>query len=576
MRNFLCLFMLAFLATAMIAACGGDTGSSNNTTSSNSNGVDGGDSNGVDGGDQPDGTTADAGDTGRDAADAAADANDAGESCEDGWTGPECDQCVVYVDGDGDDGNSGKSWAQAFASVGAGIDLADARLVTEGLDSCSVWVGAGVYVPGEERTDSFELAPGVQLYGGFDGTEERRSERDFESNRTTLSGDLDQNDDPEDDATLEDNVLHVVLGADDAVVDGFTITAGVADPEYGSDRVPRGGGLYNDDASPTIRNTRFVRNHADSEGGAVSNRGDSAPTFSDIVFSENNARDSGGAMHYAHDSGGTVERATFSDNTATVESGGAVYIDDDSASRFEDVTFTGNRADEDGGALCITNDGEVIVDGATFENNETLSGSGGALFYDADLGDEILTLLNVDFQNNVASTSGGAAALDGLSGVATITNARFVENYAGGDGGAIDSDVDLTLTNVTITENSSAAIHDGLTGSLEIRNSILWDNQGSELSLSTIGDYFITHSIIDGGRPDEVDEDDYVLNLDENPLFVEAPANLALLDSSPGIDAGNSGLANLPDEDLAGNPRIVDGDADGDANIDMGAYEFQP
>ena len=49
-----------------------------------------------------------------------------------------------------------------------------------------------------------------------------------------------------------------------------------------------------------------------------------------------------------------------------------------------------------------------------------------------------------------------------------------------------------------------------------------------------------------------------------------------MLPGSPCIDAADNDA--VPAEvatDLDGNPRIVDGDDDGEATVDMGAYEFQ-
>ena len=44
---------------------------------------------------------------------------------------------------------------------------------------------------------------------------------------------------------------------------------------------------------------------------------------------------------------------------------------------------------------------------------------------------------------------------------------------------------------------------------------------------------------------------------------------------SAATDAGSNSAPHLPKKDLAGKPRIVDGDGDESATIDMRAYEFQ-
>lgn len=64
-------------------------------------------------------------------------------------------------------------------------------------------------------------------------------------------------------------------------------------------------------------------------------------------------------------------------------------------------------------------------------------------------------------------------------------------------------------------------------------------------------------------------------NISANPSFT-GTVNFRLRAGSPAIDAGDNAAPDLPTLDLAGKPRIVDGNHDGVAIIDMGAYEYQP
>jgi hypothetical protein len=123
---------------------------------------------------------------------------------------------TIYVDVNATGGNNnGTSWANAFTDLQDALDESS---------SCSeVWVAEGTYKP--QDSNGFYAGYGLNLYGGFDGTETSRSQRDWTSNETILSGDIGNVNDPNDNAT---SVL-VAISSDGTVIDGFTITKGRGD-----------------------------------------------------------------------------------------------------------------------------------------------------------------------------------------------------------------------------------------------------------------------------------------------------------------------------------------------------------
>ena len=112
----------------------------------------------------------------------------------------------LYVDGDAAAGGDGASWATAFEHLEAA--LAAVPACTD--YPFEIWVAEGIYrpaPPGGAPTSSFLVESGVQIYGGFDGTETQLIQRDPLAHPTVLSGDL-AGDDPM--GSRDDNVHHVV------------------------------------------------------------------------------------------------------------------------------------------------------------------------------------------------------------------------------------------------------------------------------------------------------------------------------------------------------------------------------
>ena len=276
---------------------------------------------------------------------------------------PFAEQGVFVVDGDnGDDGNSGKNWANAKRTIQAGID------VCESSGGDEVWVKEGIYVPGPDRTDTFELKFGVAVYGGFDGTETSHGQRDWAVHVTVLSGDVGILADP------TDNTYHVVTGANDAILDGFTITAGKANGDSPNDV---GGGLYNYDVSPTVNNCTFVHNTARVGAGMFNDAGSAVIT--NCTFSANNASDAGGAIYNSYCSP-IIINCQFLGNSGGI-SGGAVYNRTDSTT-LANCTFSGNSA-QIGGGLYLWFDTSTITN-CTFSGNQASSNGAGIGAYGSE------------------------------------------------------------------------------------------------------------------------------------------------------------------------------------------------
>ena len=161
--------------------------------------------------------------------------------------------------------HDGSSWTDAF------LDLQSALNAAQTGDQ--IWVAAGTYKPtdGTDRSISFNLKSGVDLYGGFAGTETSVDARDWKSNPTILSGDIGE-------PGVNTDNSYKVLAAEQvsgASIDAFTVTAG-------------NDGYNGTMSSPTFTNCSFSGNSGD---GLNATGGSSGPaghlTFSGCTFSGN-------------------------------------------------------------------------------------------------------------------------------------------------------------------------------------------------------------------------------------------------------------------------------------------------
>jgi predicted outer membrane repeat protein len=531
---------------------------------------------------------------------------------------------ILYVDQDAASPLFGESWNTAFQNPVIALNVA---AVCSGISE--IWVAGGVYTPGLLQTDSFHLLPGVALYGGFTGDEDSLAERDWVTNPTILSGDIDGNDKNADDNSIAEtpadmvggNSYHVVYAdgsttpiTESTILDGFIITAGQANESYPNGNNPNawGGGFYCNGAgsgkecSPSFRNVTFLGNTAAVYGGAMFNdgsEGTSSPSLTNVTFSGNTADVYGGAMFnygYQGVSSPSLTNVTFFGNTAAFN-GGAMYnygLQGTSSPILTDVTFLGNTAGNAGGAMY-----NYGLQGTSSPNliNVAFSGNtadaGGAMINDGYQGTSSPNLNNVTFSGNTADAGGAMYNFGPYGGTSSpiLTNVTFSGNSAAQYGGAMynygnQGTSSPNLNNVTFSGNT-AAIYGGAmynfgtkgTSSPNLSNVILWGNtapDGSQI-YSSDGSVTLTTSLVEGGiggagiYNDNSTVTDGGGNLAADPMFVDAAyGDVHLQYGSPAIDTGTNAAINLT-TDLDGNPRFVDGDGDGYARVDMGAYENQ-
>lgn len=257
---------------------------------------------------------------------------------------------ILRVKSDGNDANNGSDWGNALRSVQEAIN----RLAERGQGG-EVWVKAGTYQPsvymsGEstDRSAAFVMKDGVSVYGGFEGNEETRAERDnkkgsmpwqythptvFVGNAyggaaTGGGGKCEYNEADNKWSVTGSNSNHVVWFANldgtafknVTVLDGVTIKGGSAQETVGTKENffgDRGAGVYMA-GNAYLTNCVVTENAATGKGGGVYLYG--GRIIGSLLY--NNEGQQGGAVYV--DNSGIVLRSMLTNNSGY--DGAAVYM----------------------------------------------------------------------------------------------------------------------------------------------------------------------------------------------------------------------------------------------------------
>ena len=446
----------------------------------------------------------------------------------------------------------GSSWANASGDLKAILDAASF--------GDEIWVEEGTYYPETcvtctptDMNQSFEINNGVSVYGGFQGWESNLEQRDWSANVTILSGDLNQDSQPDSNAY---SVVYFENVSAATILDGFTITDGNANSLSGSNsnRMRSGGGIYNlgsTSSNPILRNLKVKNNLAVSGGGGMVNNG------------------SGGGG----EANPRIENCQFLNNECG-ENGGAIFNDAGSSGvsspEILHVVFQNNIGKYGAGVYNsgLSGTSSPTIMNCSFISNHAINYAGAIYNFGKSGGTAAPIIFNCLFYKNIASSAGAVYSL-GSVGIATpeIANCTFFGNHANTGGAVYCNESVGGVTLATIT------------------NSIFWDNTAGfdpifHMSGQGTPKIILNHSLVDVASCEDIVV--FLGSLDtlicdggmiynEYPMFVDTTnINFRLETSSPAINEGDNGIVDSNGVlfDMDNHIRIHNG------LVDMGVFEY--
>jgi hypothetical protein len=309
-----------------------------------------------------------------------------------------------------------------------------------------------------------------------------------------------------------------------SILNGFTVQNGTStfNSQY------EGGGIYVTFASPTIKNNTIQNNTACAAGAGIGVYFGSPVIQGNIIRNNSQSGCSGGG-------------------------GGGIEV---------------------GGASTPQIIGNVI-------QNNSWGGSGGGIFLNA--------VVSALIKNNLitGNSGGGIAMINDVSGTAIVQNLISGNVSANGSGVYWSNPPAIFVSNTVVDGTGfggGTVLTDDFGTPVTVANNIIVAIHGATNALACGFDImnpstFYNNNIFSANGPAYgapcTDQTGMHGNISANPKFV-GTSNFHLKGGSLAIDVGANSAPDLPGTDIAGNPRIINGNDGATAIVDMGAYEFVP
>ncbi|MDQ4097851.1 MAG: right-handed parallel beta-helix repeat-containing protein, partial [Actinomycetota bacterium] len=292
-----------------------------------------------------------------------------------------------------------------------------------------------------------------------------------------------------------------------------------------------GGGIRIVNSSPTVRNNHVTGNQA-VNGGAGLGIQDGSPLIVD-----NNIQDNG-------PSAATTDGA-----------GGRIAVDGGSAEIVANWLFDNEWLA--GGGVALSWTGTQLRDNRIYFNRATATYGGGVLL----MGDTDASLVQNHIRGNSAALAGG-----GIGSVALGTKQPVIVNN----------------TVAANTGPKGTGVYAGPQETLVLTNNVIAGPFGSTvLECESASFATLSHNNLSNGGPSPASGCGAVVGVNGNigidPQFY-SDGNDRPTGRSGAIDGGDPAAAAglVPAVDFDGRPRVVDGDGNGTATVDMGAFEAGP
>src|SRR5579859_1300394 len=299
-----------------------------------------------------------------------------------------------------------------------------------------------------------------------------------------------------------------------------------------------------------------------AEGGGIEIKQAAATITGNIIQFNTSPVDGGGIFNYQGKA--VIDSNTISHNTVASGAGGGIDCGGVGPTQITNNIITGNAA-AFGGGIDVNGDMGILIKGNQISGNVADTGGGMNVINYTD----VVIVQNLVTSNQANSARGSGIYLYEASGSPGF---QLINNTVAG--------------NTSQTPAAATVIADGYNTNAQIENNIIVAS-GDETGLSCgpfiphgppaaqFNDVFSAQGVSSSYTGECTGFSGSNGNISVDPQFVSS-SNFHLLAGSPVIDVGDNTAPNLPTVDFDGNPRVVDGDLNGTATVDMGAFEFQP